>query len=121
MARIAKVYKTRSRSMNFPTPRFGILTFANHRLLVEDNEDNQQKIRFIERVMLKDPALGIFVDPKEETRDLDAYIDSREVQHSEVQSFLAQQSEVLPESATDTGAVNLMKVTAASTADVMGK
>lgn len=104
---IAKVYKTRTRGMNFPTP-FGLITFANHRYLIEDVKENQAKIEFIETVMMKDPALGIFVDPNEATRDLDQYIQAREVQHSDVQAFLQQQNAVLDESVTDAGAVNLM-------------
>lgn len=104
---IAKVYKTRTRNMNFPTP-FGLITFSNHRFLIEDVKENQAKIAFIENVMMKDPATGIFVDPNEKERDLDQYVQAREVQHSDVQAFLQQQNAVLDESQTDAGAVNLM-------------
>lgn len=118
---IARVFKTRTRNMNFPTQKFGILTFSNHRLLVPDDEDNQDLIKYIETKMVKDHALGIYMDPNEMTRNLDVYSQSQEIKNSDVQAFLQQQAEVLPESATDQGAVNLMKVTASSSHDVLGK
>lgn len=95
--------------MNFPTQGFGLLKFSNHRLLIEDNEDNQSLIDFIEKVLVKDSYLGIFIDPREVTRDMDEYVNSREVAHSDVNAFLAQQTATLPETETDRGAVNLMR------------
>lgn len=111
------VFKSNSYYLNVPTRGLGVLKFVNHRLLV--NESNQELIDYIkEELIKKNPSLGIFIDPDEVSIDL-SKVNPSIMQQAEYENYLATKAAVNMGDIGDNGLGS--NINASSAADVQGK
>lgn len=86
MATVVKLFKTRKKQLQLAVTGHGIVAFHNGRFATTNPELEAE----IEK-LFKDPALLLYVDPEEETIDLDTQLNTVKLREHELRMYVYEQ------------------------------
>lgn len=95
-SQIVPLFKTRKRVLRIPSP-FGVLTFKRGQFASADKQVQE----FMQNVVCKDPAMQVFVDPKEPTIDLSKQLSQVQLRQQELADLVSLQAQSVNQAHND--------------------
>lgn len=90
MSTTVTLFKTKKQHLQCPTEQFGVISFRNRTFATTD----QDLEKYIKTTLMRDPALSIYIDPKEQKIDLETDMYRVGMRQEELQQFIYDQTRI---------------------------